>query len=168
MSHELAANMYRQNAENLWLSDSDAVFGNARAEHAAILYETFLKFGKRELLMLVKNLSADVFGNREMESLAMQALTKGMRIEVICQEEPQSKKIWANIQTWKEQKLPISIHVCKDGDPAKDLEANFAVVDGRAYRFEKNRSQTAAVACMNDPKSAQTLREVFFRLKPAA
>ena len=168
MSEELASTIYRQNAESLWQSDSCAVFGNGKAEHAAILYETFLKLGKNELLMLVKNLSKDVFGSSEMESLAVQALSKGMRIDVICQQEPVSKKIAENILSWQKQNLPISLYICQKGDPAANLEANFAVVDGRAYRFEKDRESTTAVACMNDPESAQTLREVFFRLKSAA
>jgi hypothetical protein len=168
MSEELVSTIYRQNAESLWLSDSNAVFGNGKAEHAAILYETFLKLGKHELLMLVKNLSKEVFGSIEMEALAVQALSKGMRIDVICQQEPVSPKISENIHSWQERGLPISLKVCRKGDPAASLEANFAVVDGRAYRFEKDRESTIAVACMNDVKSAQKLREVFFRLKSAA
>jgi hypothetical protein len=165
MSEDQATTIYRQNAESLWLSGSDAVFSNGQAEHAAILYQTFLKHGKHELLMFVRNLSKDVFGSREMEALTLQALSRKMHIDVICQSAPESTKIAENIRNWKTQKLPISLHVCSENEPAAKYPQNFAVVDGKAYRFEADRNSPKAVACMNDPKAAQTLREVFFRLK---
>jgi hypothetical protein len=160
--------IYRDNAESLWLSESDAVFSNGQDAHAAILYETFLKFGKRELLMLVKNLSEPVFRSKEIESLMYQALCRGVKIDVICQESPKSQDTLRKFDEWKRSKLPINYKVCAPGNSAAQVKANFAVVDGRAYRFEKDRETTKASACMNDPDSARILREAFFRYKAIA
>lgn len=154
------AETYRALVERLAEANSPEVFSNGRAEHAAIIYETFLKFAKLRLRIFCHNLSQQVFKAplvQRMES----ALARGVQIEIITQEEPESQELKNAIPVWLLKNLPISLFRAKAGSNAATMQANFATLDGKAYRFEQDHNNHQAFACFYNKEIADQLDKVF-------
>jgi hypothetical protein len=156
---------YRSSVERLAELNSTEIFSNGRAEHAQIIFETFLKIAKKRVQIFCKNLSPDVFDSSVAESMGL-ALRKGVSVEILAQEEPCSGPVVDAIAAWRQQSLPISIFKAKTPE-VQGLESNFTVMDRKAFRFEPDRSQQSAYACMNGPKQASKLEDFFFKMRAA-
>ncbi|MEI6165466.1 MAG: hypothetical protein WCR23_13910 [Planctomycetota bacterium] len=156
---------YRANIEKLADLESKEVFGNGKAEHAMVIFETFFKRAKENIVIFCKDLSEKVFNSDNLISLAEDALRRKARVTILTQSDPKSDKFVAACSRWKEEKLPITMRVSKPGSSASSTTANFAVMDRKAYRFEPNREEKTAFACMNNESACATLLGVFSRLE---
>ena len=160
--------LYRANVERLAELESKEVFSNSRAEHAAVIFETFFKKAKQSVVLFCENLSEKVFNLPSVLSFAESALRRGTRLTVLVQKTPQATTFLESVKRWQKDELPITIQVSKPGSEASTASANFAVMDRKAYRFEPNRGEPAAFACMNDVASADRLLGLFSRLERTA
>lgn len=88
------------------------------------------------------------------------ALLRGVKIQIITQDEPDSELLADHISSWKKRELPISL-TRAIGESAS-VNANFAVMDQTAFRFEPNRNEPKAFASMNDTRIAKQLDEIFY------
>lgn len=156
---------YRSTVERLAETRSDAVFTNGRPEHAAIIFEAFLKHAKKRVVMFCKNLSNKVFGLPGMVERFEAAHLKGIKIAVITQEDPECKELAAKLRVWESEDPKKCTF--KPNSPFSGVDANFAVMDGVAYRFEPNKGDIAAHACMFNPRMASMLEDTFFRFEAA-
>jgi hypothetical protein len=75
--------LYRENVERLAELNSSEVFSNGKAEHAAIIYETFFKFSKENIVIFCRDLSAEVFDSELLLNLAENALRRKIRVAKI-------------------------------------------------------------------------------------
>jgi hypothetical protein len=164
LSDKSDAEAYRALVERLAETNSPEVFSNGRAEHATIIYETFLKFAKTRVRIFCHNLSSKVFQKPLIERMEM-ALLNGVKIDIITQEVPESAELVKASEGWKEQNLPIQILQAKPDTKAAKMNENFATLDGKAYRFESNRENHAAYACFFNLGLTKQLDDVFLRFQ---
>jgi len=155
---------YRQTVERLAELDSSEVFSNGRPEHAAIIFSTFLKHAKDRVVIFCQNLSREVFDDPCVLSNLESALDRKVKVEILTQESPAATNFLAKEKSWKEQGLPISLKTAAKGSPVAEVNANFAVADGKAYRFEPKRVKVEAFACMNNPEAAADLVNLFGKM----
>src|SRR5437867_1193704 len=80
---------YREAVEALIALESDRVITNELPAHAAILFEAFFKHADTDVRIFCRNLNQQVFGRRRLVAEAASALDRGVRIQVLTQEEPQ-------------------------------------------------------------------------------
>ncbi len=156
-SNDLEA--YRANVERLAELGSSEIFSNSRPAHAVIILETFFKYAKERVVVFCQKLSTRTYGGRKLIDQVEKALRRGVNVNVVIQENPESQDFVGAANRWKAQGLPISVSKAKVIDPP--AEVNFAVMDQKAYRFEQDRDTPEAFACMNDPKSAALLAHRF-------
>jgi hypothetical protein len=150
---------YRANVERLVELQSAETFSNGRPEHATIILETFLKYAEEQVVIFCQRLSQRTYGGPLLLENLGAALRNKKRVSIIVQEEPEAKALMQAAKLWKEENLAISISAA--GPSAGPVQANFAIMDQKAYRFEQDRDKPEAFACMNDPKSAQLLAHRF-------
>jgi hypothetical protein len=150
---------YRALVESLAETNSPEVFSNSRAEHATIIYETFLKFANDRVRIFCRNLSKAVFNKSLIERMEM-ALLNGVKIDIITQEAPESQDLMEAFKVWK-GKFPIQILQAKAGTNAATTPQNFATFDGKAYRFESNHANHKAHACFFNLSLTKQLDNVF-------
>jgi phosphatidylserine/phosphatidylglycerophosphate/cardiolipin synthase-like enzyme len=156
---------YRAAIERLAERRSPELFNNGKPEHAAIIFETFLKFAKKRVAIFCEKLSAQVFGSPGFLMALEAAALKGVKVDIIVQGEPEAKNLVAAIDAWRERLNNITLLRAKG--PVSDLPSNFATMDGEAYRFEPNRNVTTAHASMFNPRLAAQLEDTFFKFKAA-
>jgi hypothetical protein len=157
---------YRLTVERLAEAKSPESFSNGMPEHAAIIIETFLKFAKKRVVIFCKQLSSNVFGIPSITARLESALLKGIRVDIIVQEKPESDDLMQCINKWKENsKLCISL-IAANGR-TNSIKANFAVMDGEAYRYEPDNDRISAYACMFNPRIASSMEDTFYRIKAA-
>lgn len=165
MSHS-PIETYRANAENLWDLSSAEVFSNSKPDHAAVILETFLRRAQTRVFVFCKNMSPAVYDTRKMLEATLFALGRNVRIEIVSQYEPESVAIKSNIDIWRNKlKLPIFLHYLPGNSEIQEIKSNFAIADGRVYRFEWDNSDQKAVACMNDPRTAGLLEQRFASIR---
>jgi hypothetical protein len=158
------AEAYRALVERLAETNSPEVFSNGRAEHAAIIYETFLKFAKTRVRIFCRNLSSKVFQTPLIERMEM-ALLNSVKIDIIIQEAPESTALITASNLWKNQGLPFQILQAKPTTKAAKMIEYFATLDGMAYRFESNNESHMAYACFFNTSLTKQLDDVFLRFQ---
>jgi len=162
---------YRQFVERLAELSSSEVFSNGQPAHAQVIFETFFKFAKKSVLIFCNKLSEKVYGQQLLINAAGDALNRpGVEIKIITQQQPEAQNFVAALTRWKGEGKPISLATTFPGTFASETQHNFAVMDGKAYRFEPARDSQnrTAFACMNDPEIAAKLSQLFERLEPCA
>jgi hypothetical protein len=152
---------YRTNIERLAELDSSEVFSNGKTEHAAIIFETFLKFSKDSVVFFCKDLNKDVFDMPSIINSMENALRRKVRISILTQEIPTATKLLeAYNDQWLKADYSIDIKTATSS-VIKAFDANFCVMDEKAYRFEPDRGEPVAFACMNNPAIAKNILSFF-------
>ena len=160
-TNELIA--YRANVERLAELDSPEVFSNSRPEHAVIILETFFKNAKDRVVVFCQKLSNRTYGGKPLIILVEKALRRGVKVRVVIQENPECQAFMEAAINWKTQNLPVVVSKADAGH--RPVEVNFTVMDRKGYRFESNRQEPAAFACMNNPETAVLLLRRFFEIE---
>jgi len=156
---------YQSVVKELIESDSDKVIYNGKPEHATTLYYYFFKHVQDELLILCQNLRDDVFGVARVVEAAKKAIeSEKVKLKILTQEAPQDGKFLRLIRE-HEARENVTIGLLP---PEPKISINFAVVDSKRYRFEEDHAEVDAVACMNDPQFAKTLRSIFHDIERVA
>jgi hypothetical protein len=153
---------YSQIVKDLMESKSSEVISNSEPSHAQALFQSFFEYAKKEVLIFCHNLDKRVFDDPKIVEMAENAIEKrGISLHVIMQSEPDESLFFNFVNGRANDSAKISITSCKDIPGFNVQEANYTVMDGRAYRYEENRSEIKAIASMNQPEMAGALTRVF-------
>lgn len=154
-------NEYRQTVERFARAKSSEIFPNGRHEHATIILETFFAFAAKKVSIFCNEFSQCVFGVPSLAQKLEEALLRGVAVDIIVQKEPEAVELVGLIDVWKkDSRMAITLERARV--PYCDVEANFATMDGEAYRFEANRDKPIAVACMYNPRIAGLFERLFY------
>lgn len=152
--HELLNNRtaYSVMVKEMIRNTSLETFPNANFSHASIILKEFIKNAKSTVDIFCRSLSSSVYDNPELISIVQAAISRGVNVRVLIQEdEAESKKFQAIL---KENSL-FSVA------PEYRKKANFCVVDEKMYRYERDRESRTATACANDPEIAKIFSNWF-------
>ncbi len=152
--------LYAETVRRLMETRSPGLFGNDRAEHAAIIFREFLTNAEKRVVILCRNMATNVFGQPEVIEALEIALRKKVAVDIVVQDRIESVELRQQLAAWKEEQLPITF-VEAEGK-LEDIKLNLAVMDATAFRLEPNNGETRAFACMNDPRSARILETQFY------
>jgi len=155
---------YRKFVERLAELESTEIFSNGQTAHAQIIFETFFKFARKGVVILCSKLSHDVYDQPSLISSANDALNRCIPVRIVTQEPPESGRFMEAVKGWKEEKRAIDVKTSLPGSASSKTPFNFAVMDGKAYRFEPVKKNHIAYACMNDVNLAQKLQTFFNQL----
>ncbi len=153
---------YRQRIENLADLDSGAAFTNNQPAHARVIFETFFDRAQKEVTIFCRNLASNVFDSSRLADNLVVAVKRGVQVRVFTQEDPQPSaflKVLKNLVTSYSDKVSIKRSLTENS--MNKLEFNFAVMDGKAYRFEPNKDDFVAFASMNNPDVCKSLLSLF-------
>ncbi len=144
---------YHSEIRKLFDENSDVIFPNSCAEHAtAILIEIF-RHAIKEVKVFSKELNSNAWSNSSLQDEIIAASARNVDIKIAIQNDSvANEKIESFFQC-------LSIFVEKAC--AKQVGFNFAVADGKMFRFESDVNKYHAVASANCPKIAQKLTEAF-------
>lgn len=151
---------YRADVEKFFDAQSPDIITNKDRHHAAILISTLFKKADREVIVFSRQLDGDFYTQEDVKSQILEAAKRGVDIRILVQESVEAKDLVRDLlkEQWKGK---VTVHLCKPGSLGAASSINFTVVDGKAYRLEKNRDNHEAFACANDPKTAQKIIKVF-------
>jgi hypothetical protein len=155
---------YRKFVERLAELDSTEVFSNGQTDHARVIFETFFKFARKGVVIFCNKLSRNVYDQPSMISAANASLNRCIPIQILTQEQPEAQLFMKAAETWKENGRAIEIRTASPGSLSSKTPFNFAVMDGKGYRFEPAKGDHVAYACMNDVNLAQKLQNFFNQL----
>lgn len=150
--------LYREKVFALMKSKSSALVSNGAPEHAAALFECFFMNATRSVTIFCRNLSPAVFGRPEVIAAAVGAVSRDVKLDIVCQEEPVSP---SKFRETVSKTSPNSIRVFPN---LEDFKENFAIMDGCAFRYEDDSSKVNAVASMNRPDLCARLLTIFGHL----
>ena len=158
---------YRECVEQLLLSRSSNPVSNGKPEHAAVLFELFFRHAQKFVKIFWQKLDERVFDQPQVIEAAADALKRGVAIDIIVQGEPDAKKFMHRMRPLDQEseKMEIIEDANSKISAARRMKANFAVMDGRAYRIEPDASELKASACMNNPGIAAELVRAFNSLR---
>lgn len=159
---------YRDDVFRLMEMGSDEIISNGQDAHASALFECFFAYARKTVKILCLDLRPDVFDTPEVIGAATDALNRGVVIEVLVQNTPPEKSRFRALlgNADRDTCNRLSVEVDANRSPLiASCKANFAVMDGVAFRYEPDSSVCKASASMNMPQIAQKLTTAFFRLK---
>lgn len=160
---------YRENVFKLMQMGSGQIVLNDQPQHAAVLFECFFKHAKHSVKIFCRNLDPRVFDTDAVLNAASDALIRGVVIDILVQEEPDENSRFANWITHLDneaaKRVCFHTNTSAESDMIAGLSENFAIMDGKAIRFEPNSDNVKARASMNQPKVADALGKLFFELK---
>ena len=159
---------YRRFVERLAELDSTEVFSNGQPAHAQVIFETFFKFAKKNVVIFCHQLSEKVYGQQCLVDAVENALNRGISVRILTQRTPQATNFISALAKWRSEQKPIKLNTAREGGFESELQSNFAVMDAKAYRFEPANKAHTAFACMNDANTAQKLSNVFDQLDARA
>lgn len=149
-------------------ANSSKVVSNGMPQHAAVLFEVFFKNAKQSMKIFCHHLDQEVFENPRVIEAAADAVKRGVALDIIVQHEPKSPKFIQRL-TALDAKESIRMELIMDGAKTSSLISsipqNFAVMDNRAYRLERDSSEMKATASMNAPQLAGSLVDLFNLLR---
>lgn len=151
---------YKTNLAYLNQVRSKLMFQNGMVEHAAAILEEFFRSAEKSVSIFCHDLNDRVYDQPELYNQLLGALSRNVKVDVICQKTPASKRLPALAAAALEQGLPFRIIVGKLPETDKTV-ANFAVMDGRAFRWEHDHTRMEALGCMNSTKVATELQATF-------
>lgn len=158
---------YRECVEHLMNARSQKPISNGLPQHAAVLFESFFKNAKNSVKIFCRNLDRRVFDNPDVIGAAVDALKRDVSIEIIVQEKSQAADFVAELSDWKEKNIKLNFFddAGTKSRVVQNMNENFAVMDGDAYRFEPSKHEVKATACMNDLQAAEKLTKIFNMLR---
>lgn len=132
---------------------------NDSPDHACVLIEELLHSAKDSVLIFCRNLGADVWGTPGVIAALGEALgTNGVNVRVLLQDDPCGGKDNRALALLRAH----GVEVRKTHNSV--VTANFMVVDGKAYRLEKDVANRRGYACANDAEGAKNLAAAFENL----
>ena len=160
--------LYEELVRSMYDSGLHEMVSNGKPEHAIVLFKLFFEQAKSRVAIFCRDLNASVFGDDRILNAAKEAVTRGVSVQVITQSdnpEPTNFREW--LETTAKTNNQIFIRHCDSGNRFEKLEANFAIMDERAFRLESDRTKIAAFAWLNNPKDAAQFGRIFDSIRVA-
>jgi hypothetical protein len=139
---------------------------NGQPAHAAILLETMFRKAKADVRIYTGELSLPTYAEPDMIEEASAFLKRDDTCLRILLATP-ANQAWVQNHPFfapilRNGQLPENMEVrCATGVYATPTAKHFAVMDDRAFRFERDHSGTKAIANFNEPGTAAKLIEAF-------
>jgi len=151
--------VYKENMKKLYELEASDQFSNSNTAHARAILETFFELAKDKVCIFCESLHAEFYDSLKDDIQA--ALARGVKIEIISQEEACSIKVCEI----KDKNFAISK---TENQGVRDLDFNFAVMDNTSFRFEDNKENHKATVSMYDEKITGDLIKHFNSIKALA
>jgi hypothetical protein len=168
MSGELSSmTSYRSNVEKVAEIADGRTILNRSPDHASIILEWVFNKSSDCVEILTSELSEKVYGKPELISAARRFLEKPRsRIEIIA-EQPVDRWRHAFLSELDRAGFEDRVRLrFIPEDSQKQYSFNFAVGDGRHFRFEQSRLSYEAVAQFGSVQVGNKLHEIFEDLLP--
>lgn len=151
---------YRDNVQALFRTKSSSRFLNGSAWHAAYIFEAMLQHAESSVDIFCRNLNESVFSHTFIKR-ALSNIGNNVKVNILvqsCSDDIEAKDLFDDIRGNNYPRVNVKAIVNTEN---KKLPYNFAVMDGRAFRFEPTRDTIAAIASANEPETAQMLMSQF-------
>ncbi len=152
--------IYREGVIRLLQLRVNKEISNSFPEHAAVLFEQFFRHAKNQVRIFCRNLSASVFDCDFVVQAAKGAVSRGITLEILLQDQPEKSAFTEFLKT-----VPGVFVATVVSQTAKNASVNFAVMDNCAYRFEDDRDHIKATANMFNPSLASRFVSKFEELQ---
>lgn len=156
---------YRVVIRSLLDTNSEDVVQNESLSHAAIILAEMAQHAKNSFFAIAQSLNHEAWDEEVVQALA-DALRRGVDIELLVTDTDEANL--AHLRSWNGE-----IRNCIKKVSAKILNLgfdlpNFAVMDGKALRFEVDKKCASATFCANVPRNALIAQGWFRTLKQGA
>ncbi len=153
--------IYQLGVKAHFKENSIETFSNGKALNASFIYEEFFLNAKKQVCFFCKNLCQLVFNRDELILAAQKAVDNGIELKFAITENVIESENFKNF-------LKRNDITVKKVAPLKsnDKYINFAFMDDKAYRFEKDATQAKAVASANDKEITKLLQDTYSNLSP--
>lgn len=159
--------VYKENVNHLMAINSQEIISNSMPQHAAILLECFFRNANKEVKIVSNNLQRDIYEAGDVLSSFLAAIRRGVSVQIIVRNEIEADNQFAQATDFISQEFPEKVFMkcgANDTEAFKETKANFAVMDGKAFRLEVDPTKCQAYASMNLPVVAKNLQTLFDRL----
>lgn len=156
---------YRVVIQSLLDTSSEDVVQNESLSHAAIILAEMARHAKNSFFAIAQSLNPEAWGGEVVQALA-DARRRNVDIELLVTETDENKLV--HLRAWNDD-----VRACIKKVSAKILNLgfdlpNFAVMDGKALRFEVDKKCASATFCANVPQDALVAQGWFQTLKQGA
>ncbi len=159
---------YRECVEHLMSARSSKLVSNGMPQHAAVLFEVFFKHAAQSVKIFCHHLDRDVFDQPRVIEAAADALKRGVALDIMVQKTPESIEFIERLSALDEKesmRLELMPNASEISPIIAALPQNFAIMDNRAYRLERNSKEMKATASMNSSELAGGLANLFNLLR---
>lgn len=153
---------YRDLIHHLARHKINSRIANGKAEHAAALFEGMFRTAENEVCIFTRNLEPRVFDQPRVAKAAwwyMQNPAAKLNILVQDQSGLATREI-VKLARLPRRKGIVQIRLAAGSYRQNDAK-HFAVMDGRAFRFEFDHENCSAIANFNEPGVASELQTAF-------
>lgn len=161
---ELASKNYLDRVDDAAHRRDGQPFFNESLGHTAVIVERVIADAYRSVSILSRNLEPRIYGrNRTLDS-TMRFLDEDPRGMRILLEDADRKAHAENpfLNKFKDHPKVALRHVPENLQ--KKYEFHFLVADGESYRFEPDKSKSAAIVAFGDAEGANNLESIFNRI----
>ena len=146
---------FRYMVKRLIEIDSPTKIENGCPAHARILLEEMFAHAKHSAYVYCGKISNEVWGCETVAKAVQDAINRpDMTVRFIVQ-HPDSIPAGSAVH-----RILVENNAIFTSQRFQGVDHHFAVFDGKMYRFENNDERKTAIACMNDPATAEPLREL--------
>ncbi|MBW2995955.1 hypothetical protein KY332_01510 [Candidatus Woesearchaeota archaeon] len=145
--------IYKEGVNRLISLSSGRVFSNIKPENILALYQTLFRHAVDNMIIFNEHENSELLDSPLILDSVKSAVARGVSIDVLLKQEEDTEFI----SLLKEYNMSPSYTV------PRHLGLSFAVIDSKAYRVQKGDEY--AFACMNNPKYARKLEDIFFSIK---
>ena len=160
----MALESYRNRVETLASDRSgDPVF-NGSMDHAEIIVENMFAHAEKHVNILTGKLNARVYGTEEVKEEARLFLADAEnKVQILMEEVDMADlKDHPFFDEFHNYDNVVVREVPKELSSLYDF--HFLVMDGDSYRFEEDKTKTAAVAAFGEPTGAANMERTFKRI----
>jgi hypothetical protein len=158
---------YRKMLDDLMRSERDVIISNGSAEHATPLIAKLFESANQKVKILSGCLNSEIYSKDEVVNAAgsfllhdgafMSIIIEGIEDNDIPALISGSESFIGKIRSRFGRDLLSKISVFKGSDEIKKLPFHFMLVDDKAFRFEPNKKEHAALASFNNKGAAANL-----------
>jgi hypothetical protein len=158
---------YRKLVEQMFDEQSIELISNKDTTHAQIIIETMASRAKKSLDFLSLKLCEKLYDSPEVSSKIMAASMRGVKVRMLSQEEMEAK-VLKDFSLIVGGGSAIQFRKAIKDSFVNEAPYNFVVMDGKAFRFEEDKSSHSATASANNPDLCRQMLDMFERMWDAS
>ena len=143
---------YRETVREMLRTGLTRVIPNYDSKHASIILEEMIRATKENFVAVTQQMSGEVWTEEILSLLCSRRTQNKVNVSILTVDAPPEQL---------PAELSSSVRRLQTATGTKPFKYNFAVSDGKSFRFENDIAKRTAIFCANNLETSSTLIEAF-------